>query len=424
MKTLAKFLLIFLLIFSFILIGRNFELISLWLYPDDTNRNAEFLKIVLSAIGGLAVVFSLFLAYKRAKATDKGIILQSEAINKQSEQLNLSRKSQTDERFKSAIEHLGDDKEPIILGGVTELHQIAKENPKDYADVIFNILISYIRSTASINNEKINKTVLQTIINYLFKSQFTYRDYQTSKASLANCNFHAIDVEGVNFSNIDLRNTILPNLVKVNLSNCNLSGAIFQSPRIIDSNFSNCQLDNTLFYLNTIQNSNFSNVILSNATFLQVQISYCSFIDANLYASSIFMSLLDNISCSNSNWIELKFAGSKFLEIDFSNSNCFGNNEFIACELYNLSLPSYVGEINFAGVTAATSRIGLLSFDEVKNKIGLKTDKHIPQIVNFSSVKFDNCQFGAFTTSQLLKLSTDYTELREFISKKEALFFE
>jgi len=80
----------------------------------------------------------------------------------------LSLKAQIDERFKNAIEHLGSDKEPIILGGIAELHQIAKEDCKKYAEVVFNILCSYIRTETSIYNKNaddINSTAISTIIN-------------------------------------------------------------------------------------------------------------------------------------------------------------------------------------------------------------------------------------------------------------------
>ncbi|MCA1920129.1 MAG: hypothetical protein LDL38_12065, partial [Flavobacterium piscis] len=114
----------------------SFETFACWLYPFDESRNAELLKIGLTVIGGLGILFGLYLNYKKTKATDKAIELQSLAISKQSDQLELSRKSQIDERFKNAVEHLGSDKEPIILGGVAVLHQIAIENPLDYSEVV------------------------------------------------------------------------------------------------------------------------------------------------------------------------------------------------------------------------------------------------------------------------------------------------
>jgi len=113
------------------LIKSLFEKTALWLFPSNEDRNGEFLKIVLSVIGGIGVLYSLHLAYRRLQATNIGLQLQAQAINKQSEQLDLSRKGQVDERFKNAVEHLGNDKEPIILGGIVELHQIAKEEKKN-----------------------------------------------------------------------------------------------------------------------------------------------------------------------------------------------------------------------------------------------------------------------------------------------------
>lgn len=89
----------------------NLEIISLFLYPDNLDRNGEVVKLTLSVIGGIGVLLGLYIAHKRAMITEK-------TVENQSKQLEHAQKWQIDERFKNAVEHLGSDKEAIILGGV------------------------------------------------------------------------------------------------------------------------------------------------------------------------------------------------------------------------------------------------------------------------------------------------------------------
>src|ERR1035437_3712862 len=91
--------------------------ISLFLFPDNNDRVGELTKLLLSILGGIGVLYGLLISNRRALITEKSVIIQGE-------QIELARKSQIDERFKNAIEHLGNEKEPIILGGVSELVQI------------------------------------------------------------------------------------------------------------------------------------------------------------------------------------------------------------------------------------------------------------------------------------------------------------
>lgn len=93
----------------------NFESFSEYLFPNNEDNKGELFKILLSIIGAIAVMFGLYVAYRRAKAMERGVEKQGESIQNQNEQLKLSRKSQIDERFKNAIEHLGSEKEPVII---------------------------------------------------------------------------------------------------------------------------------------------------------------------------------------------------------------------------------------------------------------------------------------------------------------------
>lgn len=94
-----------------------FESFAQWLFPNNEDRNGELFKILLSILGAIGILFGLYISLRRAKAMESGVERQKESIDIQTEQIKITRKAQTDERFKNAVEHLGSDKEPIILGG-------------------------------------------------------------------------------------------------------------------------------------------------------------------------------------------------------------------------------------------------------------------------------------------------------------------
>lgn len=211
------------LIFFKIEIFSELERFASWAYPTEENRNGKILQLTLNVLAGGAVLFGLYVSHRRARAMELG-------VEKQSDQIELSRKAQTDERFKNAIEHLGSEKEPIILGGVAELHQIATEDKTKYGEVVFNILTSYIRTSANreIEANRINKTVIQTIINYLFKALNKEKSpYLSLNANLSFTNLNGLNFDHIQLENANLSFCLLPNMENTTLLSCKLTSTNF-----------------------------------------------------------------------------------------------------------------------------------------------------------------------------------------------------
>jgi len=49
------------------------------------------------------------------------------------------------EQFKNAVDHLGNEKQAVVLGGVHALHNLATTFPKQYSKQVFEVLCSFIR---------------------------------------------------------------------------------------------------------------------------------------------------------------------------------------------------------------------------------------------------------------------------------------
>lgn len=416
----AKFI-FFVIVFVIILLTikyqtyliQSYEDFSHWLYPSNKDRNGELFKVFLSILGAFGILFGLNISLRRAKAIEQGVIKQGEALNIQSEQIGLSRKSQTDERFKNAVEHLGSEKEPIIFGGIAELHQIAKENEDEYSDIIFNILCSYIRTNSRV---KKNKSIIQTIADFLF-SKSKDSPYLGLSANLKNS-----DLLGINFRNA--------NLEYADLSDCRLSS-------ISHSSLESAILDRTEFFLSKIENVNFTNSEVNATIFYGTEIKNCEFnvyqdyptayfIDGNLKKvkfKNVKMSdwnfigvEISNTTFNNCEIISTAFSASCLHNVDFIDIELFSSNDFRATQFTSVRMRDFfITKSNFKG--CRTER-GFRSpfFKELSNSIGIEPDI---SGIDFHNTTLTNCENGKLTQEDIDEIIEKYEFLQEKIFKKK-----
>lgn len=381
----------------------NFESFSEYLFPNNENNKGELFKILLSIIGAIAVMFGLYVAYRRAKAMERGVEKQGESIQNQNEQLKLSRKSQIDERFKNAIEHLGSEKEPVILGGIAELHQIAIENKDDYAEVVFNILCSYIRTTANVYDKKaddINHTAIQTIVNYLFKKSSDKNLYCDFEANLGHTNLLGIDLNGCNLKKAKLSFCYLPSISDSNLQFSELSKSIFVVSKIIESNLLGSNLHGTIFQHCEIRNTSFDKINFAKSVFLGCEIEDSNF-DNNTFSNVNFSaSYIKNISLKNCSILSGTFYCAHLDKLDFSGLELFGGCDFRAVSFNKVQFANVITSSNFRGVDESINKhpqlyeerlkervgkegqINIYNLEYGKNSLGILTDKDYEEIIN------------------------------------------
>lgn len=398
---------------------KYFEEFACWLYPFEENRNAELFKILLTVIGGLGILFGLYLNYKRTKASDKAIQLQSLAISKQSDQLELSRKSQIDERFKNAVEQLGNDKEPIILGGVAVLNQIAIENPRDYSEVVFNILTSFIRSSTSIygktTNDFSSTTVVQTIIDNLFKPKDDVESpYKNYKGNLRNCNLKAINIDNVNFEGFDLSFTLFGmGIYNVNFSGADLGRAQFILSRIKSSNFSKANLHQTLFNMAEIENSNFKEADVLATNFFTTRFFKVNFDNSDFSNAKFICCFFNETTHSNSNIIDNDFSFASFKNVSFEDTNLFSKADFKGSLFHNFKINVLSSKLNFNGCNELDESFTFdycQLIDNLRVKVNEKSNS--TQIINIDNNIFQNeFSFGFFTEEDFIETKTKHDNI-------------
>ncbi|MUV04116.1 hypothetical protein GN157_10390 [Flavobacterium rakeshii] len=398
---------------------QKFENFALWLYPLNKDRNAELFKIILTVIGGLGVLYSLHLSYRRAVTTEKGIDLQGKAINKQSEQLELSRKSQIDERFKNAIEHLGSEKEPIILGGVAELHQIAKENSKDYSEVVLNILLSYVRSIATVklNSEDRNITIIQTIINYVFKDK-DKSPYEGLFGNLSYTNFKYIDINGIDLSKFNLKHCIFPmEIQNVDLSEADLSYTVFQSSVIKGVNFESSKFYNSNFMFVEISDSNFKNADLNSSHLIHCKLSNSSLSCMEIYKTEFLLSYFEEMNFIEVDLLKVSFFGSSFKNCLFRGNKSMLEIDFRACGFTDFNIENLCIRGDFRGCHKMDSLNSIFRpLDSLDELVNYETNSN--ELIFLNSINFIESICGKLSLEDINEFKKIYEDLMKNLKDK------
>ncbi len=418
-NTILQLLLALLIIMLILIFKKNivfvFETLSEYFYPKKNDGKAEFLKVILSILGALGIMWGIVISLRRAKAIERGVELQHKAIINQTEELHLGRKAQIDERFKNAIEHLGSEKEPIILGGIAELYQIAKENQKDYSEIVFNILCSYIRTKANIYNvsgKDINKTPIQTIINYLFKNyeieEYPFIDYQ---ANLSSTNLLTLNLDNANFVEANLSFCDLPNIQNSKFKRANLGNSIFRIAKLKNIDFSEAKLSNAIFHFSELKNVNFDNIsYLSNANFCKCKMENISMNNTKGFSTKFIASEIDNITFLNSTLIEVSFALSNIKNIDFSSLELFSKCDFRGSCFTNVKFKNYIMECRFQGaINFDNYSVRTMNEKDVDKIIGRKTDVLFVD----TDANFHKCDLSEFSVKDKAELMDKIEEIEK-----------
>ena len=111
------------------------------------------LKFLGIGMGGVLLALQALMSHKRAKAMEDAAIAQANAAKAQADATKEQAKAnqnteqgQRQERLKTAIEHLGHDKDSVRLGGAYELFHLAQDT-KDLRQTVLDILCAHIRRT-------------------------------------------------------------------------------------------------------------------------------------------------------------------------------------------------------------------------------------------------------------------------------------
>ena len=208
-------------------------------------KSPELARFVGYIIGGLLAVGQVIASNRRATAAEK----TAESMEK----------GNVAERFKNAIEHLGNESSSVRLGGVYALHHIAQEEV-NYSERVFEILCAHIRGTTSDKDKYEPRQIADTplvqpsieiasILKLLFVADKGKEIYCGFKAILENSNLERASLYRAKLRNADLRAVNLKNtwlnradLTKAVLFAADMAGTKLRDAILIAANFEEADL--------------------------------------------------------------------------------------------------------------------------------------------------------------------------------------
>lgn len=218
-----------------IFVGRS---LPRWLAAADTIRDPKdrlagelsILQFATQALGGAFLLLGLYFTWRN---------------------LRLGAEGQVTDRFNKAVDHLGNEKMEIRLGGIFALARIARDSPSDRR-AIYEILSAYIRMKSSDSGEagEVPKADIQAALAVLARRPISHhcanqvldltgaclRGAELNGGNFANASFRDADMAHAQFYAADLR--------AVNFAGAGLQHAYLRDAQISHSNFTSADLSN------------------------------------------------------------------------------------------------------------------------------------------------------------------------------------
>ena len=263
------------------------------------NEVGEFsARIMFPFIGGVAIIVTLILNGLRTRDMMEQTKNTMEQIKNTTKTLENSQKQIRSEQFKNAIDHLGSDKQAIVLGGVHALNDLALSD-EDYRKQVFEILCSFIREETSKpeyqtqvrkklgmkepDNPKKKKThvvsskvtvtspiVIQTIIDKLFREKES-REIYNEAFKEKQANLREAFLQGINLSDAKM---LLVDLGNADLQDAELWRADLNAARLWNTNLKRAKLSHAKLQWANLGNANLQEADLHDAELKGIQTTY------------------------------------------------------------------------------------------------------------------------------------------------------
>ena len=366
------------------------------------NRHIESLRIGLSIVTGIAAFAALIIAYMRANASMK-------SVDNQTEQIQLSRETQLNEQFKTAIEHLNNENRSTIIAGIYELLQIAKTDRSSiFKEVVLEILLDRLEELT--NNDKFNnfcKHIMAALADETFK------EYDKK---ISNIQFISAPINGITFINFTFENCLI---FGANYKNIKFKNCLFHESKLDKAWFNNTEIINCNFDFSIIHGVIFNECVIHLNDSFQLNILDCHF---NAKTKLINLNYLNIFGCSFSQCEIVDVVNCYFIECVFSDSSIKRKlleviepqiQKLYFCKFQNLILPTDFFELL---IIQPKSRINsILTTEFSKDKIErLEHINDINDLKGISNYKsgYHKIQFDSIRFNEIQSFKNDYSQIK------------
>jgi uncharacterized protein YjbI with pentapeptide repeats len=277
-----------------------------------TIQNGAYTTLV-QALGGLILSVTAWVGYQNFRVGEKN--------------LKITEDKQVTERFSKSIEHLGNEKIDIILGGIYALEQIAIDSSK-YHWTIVEILSAFIREKCPIDNldrfssnseeESQERTTTYKKTNFDIQAALTVlgrrkigQDPQGKKIDLRKVKLPSVEIREANLSGADLSRADLrgADLRGADLRGADLIGANLRGADLIGANLRGANLSEANLSEAKLSEADLSEANLSEADLSEANLSEANLSEANLSEANLFVANLIGANLSGTNLIGANLIG-------------------------------------------------------------------------------------------------------------------
>jgi uncharacterized protein YjbI with pentapeptide repeats len=309
-----------------------------------TIQNGVYTTLV-QALGGLILSITAWVGYRNFRVGEKN--------------LKATEDKQVTERFSKSIEHLGNDKIDIRLGGIYALEQIAIDSPK-YHWTIIEILSAFIREKYPIDDKSSeekspdktkthNKVTvdIQAALTVLGRRKIA-QDPQGKKidlrmVKLPSVEIHDADLSGADLSGANLSGANLSGYLReANLREANLSGAYLKEAtnlfgfyreatnlfgaNLSGANLSGANLGGAYLWKADLSGADLSGADLFGANLSGANLSGANLGGANLWKANLWKANLSGANLSGANLSGACLFEADLRETDLREADLFGAN--------------------------------------------------------------------------------------------------
>jgi hypothetical protein len=216
----------------------------------------EVIKTIAQILGGAFFLLGLYFTWRNLRLAQEGQITQ---------------------RFNDAIEHLGNEKAEVRLGGIYALARIARDSPKDHMAVM-HVFSSYVRETTKRNNVEPVAPEVQAILTMIGRRTVEHESeddrIDLSDAYLPGVNLRGAQLEGVRFDGA--------NLSRANLKDAHLCDATFRGAVLEDCYLRNSDLRRSDLSAANLRQGSLRAALLDGANIFGAQLEGCSLLRTDL----------------------------------------------------------------------------------------------------------------------------------------------
>ncbi|MCY4572508.1 MAG: pentapeptide repeat-containing protein [Gemmatimonadetes bacterium] len=294
--TALSFVLVAVLVFLLVLFlatGSGCDIIVDFLGESSKNGAMSFIGV---AMGGTLLALNAVASQRRARAMEEAAKAQAKGTKAQADAIEQTERGRRQERFKHAIEHLGDKSAAVRLGGAYELFHLAKDT-KELGQTALDILCAHIRQTTyddEYRREHQGKPSLeiQDLLTLIFVQEADI--FGGLRIDLHACWLNGADLRKAKLWNANLRGSHFFNarlsdarldradLVQADLRGGILRGASLREARLFDARMQSINLEGA-----NLQGADLCGVKLTAAYLRNAQLQAANLANAQMYGASL-----------------------------------------------------------------------------------------------------------------------------------------